>query len=72
MEFTGETWVELKDKNKVYMQGVYHSGDKKSIEYRKNLFISVGRPQNLKLYINGVEKDVAAKKRKSNIPLDSI
>lgn len=72
MEFTGETWIELKDKNRVYMQGVYHSGDVKSIEYRKNLFISVGRPQNMKLYINGVEKDVAAKKRKSNIPLDSI
>lgn len=72
MVFTGETWVELKDKNKVYVQRVFHNGDKREIEYKSNLFISVGRPQNMKLYINGVEKDVAAKNRKSNIPLDSI
>ena len=72
MMFTGETWVEVKDKNKVYVQRVFHDGDEKTLEYRKNLFISVGRPQNIKLYIDGVEKDVAAKKRKSNIPLDSM
>ena len=72
LAFTGETWVELKDKNKVYMQGVFHKGDKKTIDYRKNMFISIGRPQNIRLYVNGVNKDVLAKKRKSNIPLDSI
>ena len=72
MAFIGETWVEVKDKNKVYVQKVFHNGDERTLEYRKNLFISVGRPQNIKLYVNGVEKDVLAKNRKSNIPLDSI
>ncbi len=72
MTFTGETWVEVKDKNKVYVQRVFHAGDERTLDYMKNLFISVGRPQNIKLYIDGVEKDVVAKKRKSNIPLDSI
>lgn len=72
MAFTGETWVEVKDKNKVYVQKVFHAGDEKTMDYQKNMFISVGRPQNIKLYINGVKKDVLAKNRKSNIPLDSM
>lgn len=72
VEFTGESWVELKDKKKVYFQGVYHEGDKKEIDYIGNLFLSVGRPENIKVYIKGAEKDILAKKRKMNIPLDSL
>lgn len=72
LEFTGETWVELKDKNKVYFQGVFHNGDKKEIEYTDNLFLSVGRPGNVKVFIKGVEKDIVAPRRKMNIPLDSL
>lgn len=72
LEFTGETWVELKDKNKVYFQGVFHAGDKKEIEYTDNLFLSVGRPRNVKVFIKGVEKDIVAPRRKMNIPLDSL
>ena len=53
VEFTGESWVELKDKKKVYFQGVYHEGDKKEIDYIGNLFLSVGRPENIKIYRNG-------------------
>ncbi len=72
VEFIGESWVELKDKKKVYFQGVYHEGDKKEIDYIGNLFLSVGRPENVKIYIKGAEKDILAKKRKMNIPLDSL
>lgn len=72
VEFKGESWVELKDKNKVYFQGVYHQGDKKEINYTDNLFLSVGRPQNVKVYIKGEEKNILVKRRKMNIPLDSL
>ncbi len=72
VEFIGESWVELKDKKKVYFQGVFHEGDKKQIDYTDNLFISVGRPQNVKVYVKGAEKDIVAKRRKMNIPLDSL
>ena len=72
IEFVGESWVELKDKKKIYFQGVFHEGDKKQIDYTDNLFISVGRPQNVKVYVKGAEKDVVAKRRKMNIPLDSL
>lgn len=72
LSFSGDTWLELKDKNKVYMQGVFHNGQNKTVSYSKNMFISVGRPQNIKIYINGQEKNILVKKRKSNIPLDSL
>lgn len=70
--FSGETWIEVKDKNKVYTQGVFHKGDKKELAYVKSLFITVGRPENIKVYVKGVEKNILAKNRKSNIPLDSL
>lgn len=70
--FSGESWVEVKDKNKVYTQGVFHKGDKKELPYVKSLFLTVGRPDNIKVYVKGVEKDILAKNRKSNIPLDSL
>ncbi len=72
LEFTGESWVELKDKNKVYFQGVFHKGDKKEIEYADNLFLSVGRPRNVTVYVKGDKKDILVKRRKMNIPLDSL
>ena len=61
VEFTGESWV-----------GVFHRGDKKEIDYADNLFLSVGRPHNVKVYVKGMEKNILAKKRKMNIPLDSL
>ncbi len=72
LEFKGESWVELKDKNKVYFQGVFHKGDKKEVDYTDNLFLSVGRPQNVIVYIKGDKKDILVKRRKMNIPLDSL
>ena len=72
VEFLGESWIELKGKNKVYFQGVFHKGDKKEIDYVENLFISVGRPYNVKVLVKGVEKNIVAKRRKMNIPLDSL
>lgn len=72
LEFKGESWIELKDKNKVYFQGVFHKGDKKEIDYTDNLFLSVGRPYNVKVTIKGAEKNILAKRRKMNIPLDSL
>lgn len=72
VKFNGESWVELKDKKKVYFQGVYHLGDMKKIDYTENLFISVGRPKNVEVYVNGEKKNLLAKRRKTNILIDSL
>ena len=71
-KFTGESWVEVKNKKKVYFQGVFHNGDVKEISYEPNLFVSIGRPQNLVMFINGAKKQIISTKHKMNIPLDSI
>lgn len=70
--FNGESWVELKRKGKVYFQGVFHEGDVKEIDYIDNLFVSIGRPKNVEIYVNGIKKDHLAKRRKTNIPVDSL
>jgi cytoskeleton protein RodZ len=72
LEFSGESWVEIRGKNRVYVQGVYHRGDRKEIAYTDNLFLSVGRPRNVNVFIKGKSKDILAKRRKTNIPLDSL
>lgn len=72
IKFNGESWVEIKDKNKVYFQGVYHQGDIKEVEYVDNLFISVGRPKNVEVFVKGVKKNLLAKRRKTNILVDSL
>jgi hypothetical protein len=72
VKFNGESWVELKDRKKVYFQGVYHKGDVKEVEYVDNLFISAGRPKNVEVYVKGVKKNLLAKRRKTNILVDSL
>jgi cytoskeletal protein RodZ len=72
VKFKGESWAELKDKDKVYFQGVYHKGDVQSVDYISDLFISVGRPVNVEIYVKGIKKDLLAKRRKTNIPVDSL
>ena len=72
VEFSGESWVELKGRDKVYFQGVFHAGDRKEIDYVDNLFLSVGRPENVKVYVKGAEKNILNRRRKTNIPVDAL
>lgn len=70
--FNGDCWAKLQDKKKVYLERVYRKGDVKELPYTENLFLSVGVPANVKVYVKGVEKDILATKKKMNIPLDSL
>jgi cytoskeletal protein RodZ len=72
IRFNGESWVELRNKDKVYFQGVFHQGDVKTVDYTADLFVSVGRPKNVEIYVKGVKKDHLAKRRKTNISVDSL
>lgn len=70
--FTGDCWAKLQDKKKVYLERVYHKGDVREVPYTENLFLSVGVPANVKVYIKGVEKNILKTNKKMNIPLDSL
>ena len=71
-KFSGESWIEVKNRKKVYFQGVYHDGDVKEMPYEPNLFVSIGRPKNLTMFIKGEKKQIFSTKHKMNILLDSI
>lgn len=71
-KFSGDSWVELKNKKRVYFQGVFHKGDTKEIAYEPNLFVSIGRPKNLTMYIKGNKKQIFSTKPEKNVSLDSI
>lgn len=71
-KFSGDSWVELKNKKRVYFQGVFHKGDTKEIAYEPNLFVSIGRPKNLTIYIKGNKKQIFSTKPEKNVSLDSI
>ncbi len=72
VEFTGESWIELKARDRVYFQGIFRAGDKKEIDYIDNLFLSVGRPENVKVFVKGTEKNLLNRRRKTNIPIDAL
>ena len=71
-KFSGESWVEVKNKKKVFFQGVFHNGDIKEIKYEPNLFVSMGRPRNVTIYVKGEPKQIFSTKHKMNIALDSM
>ncbi len=72
IEILGESWIELKGKNKKHFSGIFNNGDIKEIDFEDNLIISVGRPKNIKLFVNGQEKDIIKTNKKMNISIDSL
>jgi len=72
LKFNGDCWIRVQDKKKVYIERVYHKGDIKEFPYAENMFISIGLPKNVKIYIRGEEKSLLGTKKKMNIPLDSL
>ena len=68
----GDSWVELKDKDKVYLSGVYKKGFEYTAPATKGLILSVGRYYNVDVYINGVLTAVATPKKQRKIDLDTF
>lgn len=72
VKFKGESWIEVKDKNKVYINGIYKKGFEYEIPDVPNLIFSVGRYFNVEVYINGELVKVAGPKKQTNIKLDDF
>lgn len=66
-----ETWVEVKDKNKLYLSKVLPAGTEYIIpEGGKGMVLSVGKVSGAEVYINGKLTSVARPNKKTNIALD--
>lgn len=68
---TGPSWLELRQDNKVLLNGVYNKGYKYDLPSGKGLIISVGRPRNVQFYLDDKPVQVATNIRRKNLSLDS-
>lgn len=66
-----ETWIEVKDKNKLYLSKVLQSGAEYVVpEGGKGMILSIGKVNGADVYINGKLTTVARPNKKTNIALD--
>ena len=71
IEAVEETWVEVKDDNKLYLSKVLNAGDTYTVPAGTGMVLSVGKENGVKVYINGVETPVVRPTKKMNISLDA-
>lgn len=65
-----ETWIEVKDAEKLYISKVLQAGDSYKVPSGPGMILSVGRVEAVDVLINGKVTPVAQPGKKTNIPLD--
>lgn len=71
IEVVKETWIEVKDDNKLYISKVLQVGDTYKVPEGKGKILTVGKYDGVNVYVNGVLTDVVRPNKKRNIALDS-
>lgn len=72
LKLNGESWVEVKSKDKIYISGIYQKGFEYDVPNEKGLILSVGRYYNVDVFVDGNLTEVATPKQQTNISLDKI
>ena len=72
VEVLKDTWVEVKDENKLYLSKVLKAGDKYTVPEGEGKIFSVGKYDGVNVYINGVLTNVVKPNKKTNISLDKF
>jgi len=70
IQLKGASWLELKDKDKVYLSGVYQKGFEYAMPAVDGLVLSIGRYYNVDVYVDGKLTKVATPKKQTNVNLD--
>ena len=70
VKFKGDSWFEIKTKDKVLISGTYHKGFEYKVPNEKGLIFSVGKYYNVDVYVDGVLTKVAGPKKQTKIELD--
>lgn len=68
--FSGPSWLELKQGNKVLLSGIYSKGFKYDVPNEMGFIVSVGRYYNVDFYIDGKLTKIASAMKQTNISLD--
>jgi cytoskeleton protein RodZ len=67
-----ETWVEVKDADKLYLSKVLHAGNTYKVPEGKGMILSLGNYDGAEVYVNGKLTKVARPEKKTNIALDGF
>ena len=70
IEVLKTTWVEIKDKDKLYLSKVLQPGEFYKVPEGEGKILSVGKHDGVNIYINGVLTNVVRPQKKMNIFLD--
>ena len=70
LEVLKETWVEVKDQNKLYLSKVLQAGETYKVPTGSGMILSVGKYDGVNVYIDGTLTKVARATKKMNIALD--
>ncbi len=65
-----ETWVEVKDDQKLYLSKVLNEGDSYTVPEGKGMVLSVGKYDGVDVFVNGKQTEVVKPNKKMNISLD--
>ncbi len=72
IEVLKETWVEVKDDNRLYISKVLQTGDTYIVPESTGMILSVGKVDGVNVYINGTLTKVVRPGKKTNIALDTF
>ncbi len=70
VKLTGDSWLEIRDSDKVYISGIFKKGYEYTLPDVKGLIFSAGRYYNVEVYIDGKLTKVATPRRQTKIRLD--
>lgn len=70
LKVKGDSWIEVKDAEKVYISGIYHKGFEYDVPSAKGMILSIGNHFNVDVYVDDQLIKVTDSKRKANIKLD--
>ncbi len=71
LKITAETWIEVKDENKLYISKVLYPGTIYVVpENGRGMLLSVGNTDGVEIYVNGAKTEVVRPNKKLNIELD--
>ena len=71
IEVLKTTWVEVKDKDKLYLSKVLQQGETYKVPAGEGKILSVGKHDGVNIYINGTLSNIIRPQKKMNINLDN-
>lgn len=71
IEVLEESWVEVKNAQKLYLSKVLNPGEGYTLPNDTGLILSVGKRGGVNVYVNGVKTDLTHSGKKMNIDIDS-